>query len=569
MEYCRNGIRSINIKYLGKVFTVDETQDIEKKSLKVVTGTTANWNELAKDCVCFANARGGIIFIGIEKTEEFPVASQSIDPELPAKIRKRIAELTINVATYTEVKTALTGGQYIELKVLQSASTIASTTDGRYYIRISDECIPVLPDALDRLYTDKPSYNWETKCLKNVRRIDADTAKLQQFAKEIKDSDRVSEFIKQKSNDELLDYYLMAEGEYLTNLGVLWVGSRSDRAKLLYAPTIQFLKYDETGNRVNKIVWDDFSLNPKDLIEAIWTQIPDWQEGIEVSDGLFRKFIPNYEEEVIRELITNALVHRPYTTRGDIFINLFPDKLEIHNPGLFPIGVTPQNILHKTVRRNEHLAKVFFDLKLMEREGTGYDKMYEVLLINGKQIPEPFEGDDRVMVTIRKRIIRSEIVKFVERVNTEFQLRQKELILLGLVVQNTSISAIELSRILDLKQPNGIRDWLGRLSEFRIIKTRGKTKGMEYYVNPEILRRVNFKGKTNLKMIESHRLKELILQDLSDYPNSQMADIHERIGKEIRVSQIRRQLNQLIADGKVGHTLGKKYRAYFLISQIL
>jgi hypothetical protein len=48
-----------------------------------------------------------------------------------------------------------------------------------------------------------------------------------------------------------------------------------------------------------------------------------------------------------------------------------------------------------------------------------------------------------------------------------------------------------------------------------------------------------------------------------------MADIHERIGKEIKVSQIRRQLNQLIADRKVGHTSEKKYRAYFLISKIL
>ena len=34
---------------------MEETQHIEKKSLKVVTGNSANWNELAKDCVCFEN----------------------------------------------------------------------------------------------------------------------------------------------------------------------------------------------------------------------------------------------------------------------------------------------------------------------------------------------------------------------------------------------------------------------------------------------------------------------------------------------------------------------------------
>lgn len=32
------------------------------------------------------------------------------------------------------------------------------------------------------------------------------------------------------------------------------------------------------------------------------------------------------------------------------------------------------------MRRNEHLARLFHDLKLMEREGSGFDKIFEVLL---------------------------------------------------------------------------------------------------------------------------------------------------------------------------------------------
>jgi len=44
------------------------------------------------------------------------------------------------------------------------------------------------------------------------------------------------------------------------------------------------------------------------------------------------------------------------------------------NPGPLPLGVTPQNVLHTTVRRNEHLARLFHDLKLMEREGSGFDR---------------------------------------------------------------------------------------------------------------------------------------------------------------------------------------------------
>jgi ATP-dependent DNA helicase RecG len=541
---------------------MQESLHTEKKSIKVVTGNTADWNELAKDCVCFANSRGGSILIGIENNETLPSPTQKIPSELPSKIQKRISELTINVATHCDIKDGINGGQYIELTILQSLSTIASTTDGRYYYRISDQCNPLPPEDLMRLLTDKPSFIWETKVLKNVLRTQADTEKLENFVSALRNSDRVSSFVKGKSPEDLLDYYLMADGEFLSNLGVLWVGKRTDRAKLLYAPVIQFLKYDENGNRVNKIVWDDFSLNPKDLIEAIWTEIPDWKEGIEVSDGIFRKFIPNYEEEIIRELIANALVHRPYTTRGDIFINLYPDRLEVHNPGLFPIGVTPENILHKSVKRNEHLAKVFYDLKLMEREGSGYDKMYEILLSNGKQLPIPTEKDDRVTVIIKKQIIKNEVITLVSRANEEFQLRQREVICLALIAQHTSLSSIEFSKVLNLPQQNAIRDWMGRLLELDLIKSKGKTKGVEYYVNPEFLRKANFKGKTNLKKIESHRLRELIFQDLSTYPGSSISEINQRIGSEISQRKIKLQLDKLVEDREIIPKGSKRWTRY-------
>lgn len=546
---------------------MEETHHIEKKSLKIVTGNTADWSELAKDCVCFANARGGKILIGIEDDDSLPPGNQMIDVNLPAKIHKRISELTINVAVNAQLRKTDNGGEIIELNIIPNANTIASTTDGKYYLRISDECKPVMPDELNRLFADKSAYVWETHTRKNVKIADADPQKLKQFVSDIKASERVSSFVKDKSPEELLDHYLMSDGSNLTNLGILWVGKRNDRAKLLYAPVIQFIKYDESGNKVNKIVWDDFSLNPKELIEAVWSQIPDWKEGVEISDGIFRKFIPNYEEEVIRELVANALVHRPYTTRGDIFINLYPDRLEIHNPGLFPLGVNTKNILHKTIRRNEHLAKVFYDLKLMEREGTGYDKMYEVLLANGKQIPEPFEGDDRIMVTVRKRILKTEVVKLVQRANDEFALKQKEVICLGLIAQHSTLSSVEFSKVLNLNQQNAIRDWLGRLMDFGIIQSKGKTKGVEYFVNPAYLKQVNFKGKTNLKRIEEHRLRQLIIEDLKTFPGSSLNEIHERIGKEIKEKKLRDQLKILIENNSIIPGGGRKFRTYFLFSE--
>ncbi len=539
-----------------------ENQYIEKKKIDTVISKTADWKELSKDCVCFAKSRGGKIYIGIADSENLPPENQKIEKDLPFKIKKKIEENSVNVGVKTEIITAENGGEFIELEVFFSASTIASTTDGKYYFRSDDTCMPLLPDELSRLFTDKPSFIWETRKTK-VHKSQIDLLKFDKFKNDIYSSSRVTIHVKQKTNDELLEHYLFSDEDYLTNLGVLFVGKRIDRAKLLYAPTIHFLKFDENGQKVNKILWENHDLNPKELIEAIWTQIPDWKEGIDVADGIFRKFVPNYEEEVIRELIANALVHRPYTTRGDIFINLFPSYLEVVNPGLFPIGVTPSNVLHKNVRRNPYLAQVFFDLHLMDKEGSGIDKMYQILLSNAKQIPIPFQGDDFVMFTINRRISKPEIVSLINRATQEFQLNSKELISLGLIAQKNSITALDFSKELNLPNTaNVVSHWLGRLLDLEIVVSKGKTKAIEYLVNSEFLKKVNFKGKTNLKRIENHRLEELIYQDIQIYQPTNILDIHIRIGIEIPLRKVKFTLNKMILKSnvqKVGENRWTKY----------
>lgn len=536
----------------------------EKKSLKLLQSSNVNWKDLARDCVGFANAKGGTIVIGIEDKEEITPSNQKIPDNLVEQIRKRISELTVNVGCEVSKETARNNSEFIQIKIFPSQATVASTTDGQYYIRISDTCKPVLPDELSRLFTDKPSFIWETKVVKKIKIDDCDKEKLNQFVEDIRKSERVSDFVKQKSVDELLQYYQMSDSKYLTNLGVLWLGNQQQRANLVYAPVIQFIKYDVNGNKVKKITWDDFSLNPKELIEDIWKKIPEWKEGIEISEGIFgRRIIHNYNENVIRELLANALVHRPYTTRGDIFINLYQDRLEIHNPGLLPMGVTPNNILHQSVRRNEHLSKIFYDLNLMEREGSGYDKMYEILLSEGKRPPFVEEKNDRVIVTVNNTIQNKEIITFIEKIKQHYQLNQKEIICLGIIAQSKLIIATEFSKIIQSNDDTQIRNWLGNLLKYKIVLTRGKTKGLKYFVNPQLLKDTEL-GKTDLSNIEEHRLKNLIIEDLEKYPYSNIESIHERIGPEIPKRRLRRCIYSFVKEGKIKTIGGKKFRKYFI-----
>ena len=541
-----------------------ENQNYDKKSLKLFTRGNIDWSQLAKDCVCFANARGGVIVIGIENNEDNPPPNQFIPQDLVDIIKKRISEQTINVGTTVTLKDHTNGGQYIEIKIFPSQVSVASTSQGQYYMRISDHCKPILPDELTRLFTDKPAFIWETKVVQKIKIQDCEQSKLRSFINDIKNSERVSEFVKQKPLEELLSYYQMVEGDYLTNLGVLWIGTREQRARLTYAPVVQFIKYDQNAQKIKKEVWDDFSLNPKELIHSIWEKIPEWKEGIEISEGIFgRSVLYHYNENVVRELLANALVHKPYTMRGDIFINYYPDRLEIHNPGLLPIGVTPKNILHQSVRRNEHLSKIFYDLNLMEREGSGYDKIYEILLSEAKQIPIVEEKDDRVVVTVSNNIKSTDVIHLIEKIKSHYNLNQKEIICLGIIAQNKTIIATEFARQIQAKDDKQIKNWLGNLLKYDIVLTKGKTKGTTYFINPEILKGTAFE-KTDLSSIQEHRLLTLILEDLERYPNSTIEQIHNRIGKEIPLRKLRACLYKAVRENQIKTIGGKKFRKYFI-----
>ena len=542
-----------------------EGQLLDQKSLRAVAGKTADWNEIAKDCIAFANATGGRLLLGIEDGQSIPPADQHIPSDLPDTVRRKLAERTVNVSVLPDVVTAPNGGQYIELRILR-AMAVASTTDGRYFLRVADQSKPVTGDDVMRLASERAALPWETQTTLHIPRSDVDVITRDKLLAALRASDRVKASVKEKSDDELLDHYQLAQGQYLTNLGVLCLGRQHHRAQLTTAPVIQFIKYDEHGQKVNKLVWDDHTQSPMELIEAVWLEVPDFRERYELPDGLYRQNVPAFDEIVVRELLVNALVHRPYTQRGDIFLNLHPDRLEMVNPGPLPLGVTPQNVLHTTVRRNEHLARLFHDLKLMEREGSGFDKILEVLLSQGRPMPELIETHDRVQVTVRRRILKPEVIDFIAKADQTYQLTQRERITLGLLAQQDALTARELADALELTSVEALQPWLKRLLDWHLVQSAGRTQATRYFVDPTLLRSLKFTSETTLKRIEPHRLAALVLEDLQRYPQSAISEIHQRIGGEIHPKQVKRALEELIERGAVRFEGNNRWRRYWVRS---
>ncbi|MDP1655222.1 MAG: ATP-binding protein [Hylemonella sp.] len=65
-----------------------------------------------------------------------------------------------------------------------------------------------------------------------------------------------------------------------------------------------------------------------------------------------------FPERVIKEAITNAVVHRDYRLNRDIHVRIFDDRVEVESPGRLPGNLTPATIdKARSVPRNSLLAR--------------------------------------------------------------------------------------------------------------------------------------------------------------------------------------------------------------------
>jgi ATP-dependent DNA helicase RecG len=201
----------------------------------------------------------------------------------------------------------------------------------------------------------------------------------------------------------------------------------------------------------------------------------------------------------------------------------------------------------------------------MEREGTGYDLMYDVQLSQGRTVPEAKEGADSVTVTVRRRILKPAVIKLLADADARFQLRRRERITLGLLAMSEGLTARQLSTALELEDGESLKSWLGRLPELGVLGTSGRTQGMRYYVDPVLLRASGLEGKTTLVRIEPHRLEALVLEDLARYPGASSSEVNRRIAPEIGIRAVRSALERLESKGEVRHEGEKRWRRYWTV----
>jgi len=544
----------------------EENHNIEYKRLDKVEGKK-NLKELAKECVCFANAQGGVIYIGLDDKTKLPPVDQKVDEAMMNGMVKSLRGFTNSVGIVEPTKlTHENGGEYFSFRVLPSLKTVAMTSDGKVAIRVGEECVPVDSQSLTQLVSEKGDFQWELQTHRKITVDQLPQENIEKFIAEIRGSDKVSDFLKKLDDHALLEHFRLVDDGVVTNLGLLWLGNHLQRSKLSYPITVQYIVYNQYEEKVRKEEWHFNQFNPKELLLDIEEKATELKYFYELPKGLFREKIRQYSSEVVRELLINAFAHKSYTISGDIFIRVYHDRMEIMSPGGLPLGITSSNILHQTRRKNPHIIDIFKALGLMEGEGSGYDLIYEKLSQDAKPYPEIESDIDHVKVTVYSNIISQDILKIIDYAQSHFELTQKEIITLGVIAREKKVSAPELTKLLQLYDDARLRNWVASLVEKGLLVKQGKTKGVSYLINTELLQAVEQNIEPSLKTLEPHALKALIFEDLKIHPRSKASEIQKRL-PDISIKEVRKILYDAVDKGEL-YTFGeRKNRTYSLANK--
>jgi ATP-dependent DNA helicase RecG len=177
------------------------------------------------------------------------------------------------------------------------------------------------------------------------------------------------------------------------------------------------------------------------FVERLWELIDARNDIQQYQEGVYRKDIKTFNEQVVREGLLNAVAHRDYRTAGSIMVRQTPRRLEIVSPGGFPPGVTAENICGRQVPRNRRLTEAMAKCNLVERSGQGADLIFRNLIVEGKALPDFSRSDEYQVELLLQCDVRVEFVQFLSRVRELAEFTLEDLLVLECVGRDEKVGA--------------------------------------------------------------------------------------------------------------------------------
>jgi ATP-dependent DNA helicase RecG len=349
---------------LDALRALPEGQWFERKSGRIAI------RDLAIPLVAMANAEGGYIAVGFGNGEIEPMTVRKVND-----VRQAAVDFTEPPVRMTAVEIPTGDGALVVLRV-EPGRRVHTTTGGDCYLRIGDESRKLGYAQRQQLEDEKGDATFESLPVdKPVTQLDQ--SRMAAYQRQI-GSSTVPDMLNARD--------LLADGGQPTVAAWLLF---ADRPQQVFPEAyIRVLRYVNTFRGVGDELqlYDDGDLRfegplPAQL-RAAERAIADWMPKRRAlnADGRFGP-IALIPDQAWREGLVNAVIHRSYGWAGDhIRVEIFPDRIEITNPGGLPgLGDAAKPLEIKRYARNPRIARVCAEMGIAQELGEGIRRMFKTM----------------------------------------------------------------------------------------------------------------------------------------------------------------------------------------------
>lgn len=416
---------------------------------------------LQKEIVAFANASGGVIYLGITDTGK----PNGVD--ITNRLKSQIQDIAYNcdpsvLINLTEIDNVLA------VEVSEGNNKPYSCSAG-FFMRMGANSQKMTRNEILALAIKSGKVRFDEQICSNFDWKDFDDEKFEYYLK-------LAGISYNLPKEEILQNLRVLTVEGFTNAGVLYFAKVP--YKYVISSKIRCVHFndDDRVDILDKKEVDRGIIGNIEFAEAYLKERVPVRFEIK---ALRRKEFPEYPIEAYREAIVNAVVHFDYFLGDNIAIEKLKSAIVINNKGelLFP----KSEFGKKSEARNRLLVDLLARTDFMEKAGTGIKRVTNACIKNENDFH--FDFSDSFWITLQSNHKKNVPENVPE--NAPENVPEKRLILImELIKLDASVSMLDLAKKIGVDHKTIKRD-IAKLKNLGLLKRIGPAKGGYWKVESE------------------------------------------------------------------------------------
>ncbi|HNP41813.1 MAG TPA: ATP-binding protein [Nitrospira sp.] len=486
---------------------LDRLEEVEADALEAQDLDFKEWPaeprqaiKLAVDiAICMANGGGGSVVLGVrDRVVGRAKAILGVPPETEIhQLKRDIYERTAPKLTpdIHELHVLEGTGRLLVMQVHGGLSPYTNTA-GAGTVRKGNACVPLTGDLREKLMVERGDADFTAAIVPEPAQSLISAAAMERLRDQARQEQAPTDLLRKSDLDLLGAIGVLRDGQ-LTRAGLLIAGQAEAIGRHLpnFGWTHERMK-SATGydNRVDGR--DENALALPLALAAIEARINADNPISTIEHGLYHFEYRAYPTIALREALLNALTHLDLRLASPVLVKQYPRRLEITNPGGLVGGITSANILHHPpLARNLQLVQALARLRLVNRSNLGIGRMFESMLVEGKEPPLIIDEESAVRVVFKRQETARPFREFIaEEGKTGRTLDVDHLLVLRYLLSHPEIDTSTAAELCQRRDAE-MRDILDEMVQiFDYLERGGAGRGSWWRMKPALHRRLEGLG---------------------------------------------------------------------------